>query len=169
MIKRGLLLPDEGTSTQHGMASRLEAAARLRRRPGRQLERTWLASQLLIYVYTIYKALYSIYVLVPSFASAGVPPMVWVPPWKAGPPTVSCWQRLHEQTSQSTLHGRSGDHATDIIQHTPCIIHHISHNSAYTTCPLSSIWLPTIQGGPLTVRNSYISTQLIKMYRILGP
>ena len=67
-------------------------------------------------------------------------PVRGYPPWygshhgRQRPPTVSCWQRLHEQTSQSTLHGRSGDHARDIIQHTPCIIHHISHNSAYTTC-----------------------------------
>ena len=60
------------------------------------------------------------------------------PPWYGShhgrqvPHTSSCWQQLHEQTSQSTLHEGSGDHARDIIQHTPCIIHHISHTIQHT-------------------------------------
>ena len=87
---------------------------------------------------------------------------VWgYPPWygshhgRQGPHTVLCWQQLHEQTSQSTLHGRSGDHARDIIQHTPGIIHHISHNSGYTTCCVDSapgVYLcllhPSVQNAP---------------------
>ena len=38
------------------------------------------------------------------------------------------WYGSHHgrQRPHSTLHGRSGDHARDIIQHTPCSIHHIS-------------------------------------------
>ena len=79
----------------------------------------------------------------------GTPPMVWVSP------------------SQSTLHGRSLDHARDIIQHAPCIIHHISHTIQHTrrvmltlplvctcvlhlllVCSLCYMWLPTIWGGP---------------------
>ena len=74
---------------------------------------------------------------------------------RQGPPTVPRWQQLHEQKSQSTLHGRSGDHARDIIQHTPCIIHHITHNSAYTTCCVDiapGVYLcvlhPSVQNAP---------------------
>ena len=55
-----------------------------------------------------------IYVLVPSFASAGVPPMVWSHHGRQGPPTVLCWQQLHAQTvclqpSVQTLHSTGGE------------------------------------------------------------
>ena len=65
------------------------------------------------------------YVPVPSFDSAGA---AWYGSHhgRQGPHTASCWQQLHEQTSHSTLHERSSDHARDIVQRTPCIIHHIS-------------------------------------------
>ena len=45
---------------------------------------------------------------------------------KQRPHPVSCWQLRHQHISRSSLHKRSGDHARDIIQHTPCIIYHIS-------------------------------------------
>ena len=59
--------------------------------------------------------LYHIYVPVPSFASAGVPPpMVWSHHGRQGPHTVLCWQQLHEQTVFynpvcRTLHSTGGE------------------------------------------------------------
>ena len=55
----------------------------------------------------------TIYVPVPSFANAGVPPMVWSHHGRQGPPTVLCWQQLHEQTAfynpvYRTLHSTRG-------------------------------------------------------------
>ena len=57
-----------------------------------------------------------IYVPVPSFASAGVPPppMVWSHHGRQGPHTVLCWQQLHEQTVFynpvcRTLHSTGGE------------------------------------------------------------
>ena len=81
------------------------------------------------------------YVPVSSFDSAGLPP-----PHGMGL-TMECRGHIlrlhHQHTSRSTLHGRSGNHARDII-HTPCTCVFYT-SSCCVPCVLS--WVPTIWGN----------------------
>ena len=55
----------------------------------------------------------------------------------------------HRHISRSKFHGRSGDQARDIMQHTPCIIHHISHTIQHTRDVMyPSVIHPNVENAP---------------------
>ena len=97
-----------------------------------------------------------IYVPVASFAGAGVPPMVWVSPWKAqATPSVmlatssSAYSTKH--TSWKERRPCERHHTTHTMRHTS----HVTDKSAYTRRHAPNCYTPCVKKAPFYSGGGY--------------